>query len=183
MILLLLVLVMYIQLKKFPFHFSKSSCKTQCNEQHWQSVPSVKLTWPRKIGYPKRKVVFQPSIFRWYVSFRECNNSQQQTLPLTTLKINLDVGGSLPLEPTTTTLVSPASFSDHFFNSAVFDLGKIQHFGSRKSILQAGDVGLQFWFFSFKSLFFKGKTLALDGFQLDCCRSYQKFQRPYRDSI
>jgi len=26
---------------------------------------------PQKIGLPKRKVVFQPSIFRGYVSFRE----------------------------------------------------------------------------------------------------------------
>ena len=28
---------------------------------------------PLKIGHPKRKVVFQPWIFRGYVSFRECN--------------------------------------------------------------------------------------------------------------
>ena len=27
---------------------------------------------PLKIGFPNRKVVFQPSIFRGYVSFREC---------------------------------------------------------------------------------------------------------------
>ena len=26
-----------------------------------------------KIGHPKRKGVFQPSIFRGYVNFRECN--------------------------------------------------------------------------------------------------------------
>ena len=31
---------------------------------------SLKLTWHLKIGHPKRKVVFQPSIFRCYVSFR-----------------------------------------------------------------------------------------------------------------
>ena len=28
---------------------------------------------PMKIGFPKKKLVFQPSIFRCYVSFRECN--------------------------------------------------------------------------------------------------------------
>ena len=32
---------------------------------------SLKLTWPLKIGHPKRKLVFQPSIFRCYVSFRK----------------------------------------------------------------------------------------------------------------
>ena len=34
-------------------------------------IPSLKLTYPLKIGLPNRKVVFQPSIFRGYVSFRE----------------------------------------------------------------------------------------------------------------
>ena len=34
-------------------------------------LPSLKLTWPMKIDLPNRKVVFQPSIFRGYVSFRE----------------------------------------------------------------------------------------------------------------
>ena len=28
---------------------------------------------PLKIGLPNRKAVFQPSIFRGYVSFRECS--------------------------------------------------------------------------------------------------------------
>ena len=37
------------------------------------TIPSLKLTWPLKIGLPNRKVVFQPSIFRGYVSFREGN--------------------------------------------------------------------------------------------------------------
>ena len=32
---------------------------------------SLKLTWHLKIDHPKRKLVFQPSIFRGYVSFRE----------------------------------------------------------------------------------------------------------------
>ena len=34
-------------------------------------VPSLKLTWPLKMGHPKRKLVFQPSIFRCYFTFRE----------------------------------------------------------------------------------------------------------------
>ena len=39
-----------------------------------QLAPSLKLTQPLKIGNPKRKLVFKPSIFRGYVSFRECNS-------------------------------------------------------------------------------------------------------------
>ena len=36
-------------------------------------IPPLKLTFlPLKMGLPKRKVVFQPSIFRGYVSFRGC---------------------------------------------------------------------------------------------------------------
>ncbi len=35
------------------------------------NLHSLKLTWPLKMGLPNRKVVFQPSIFRCYVSFRE----------------------------------------------------------------------------------------------------------------
>ncbi len=31
----------------------------------------------RKIGHPKRKLVFQPSIFRGYVSFREGKSQKQ----------------------------------------------------------------------------------------------------------
>ena len=34
-------------------------------------LPSLKLTEHMKIGFPKRKVNLQPSIFRCYVSFRE----------------------------------------------------------------------------------------------------------------
>ena len=45
---------------------------------HWD-YHSLKLTWHLKIGHPKRKLVFQPSIFRCYVSFREC---KQLTPPL-----------------------------------------------------------------------------------------------------
>ena len=29
---------------------------------------------PLKLGFPNRKVVFQPSIFRGYVSFRQCTD-------------------------------------------------------------------------------------------------------------
>ena len=38
---------------------------------HFKRIPSLKLTYPLKIGLPKRKLAFQPSIFRGYVSFRE----------------------------------------------------------------------------------------------------------------
>jgi len=31
------------------------------------TVHSLKLTWPLKMGLPKRKVIFQPSIFRGYI--------------------------------------------------------------------------------------------------------------------
>ena len=37
------------------------------------SLHTLKLTWHLQIGHPKRKVVFQPSIFRCYVSFWEGN--------------------------------------------------------------------------------------------------------------
>ena len=37
-------------------------------------VPSRSLTWPLKSYLPNRKVVFQPSFFRGYVSFREGKN-------------------------------------------------------------------------------------------------------------
>ena len=35
------------------------------------NIHSLKLTWHLKIGLPKRKFIFQPPIFRRYVSFRE----------------------------------------------------------------------------------------------------------------
>ena len=38
---------------------------------------SLKITYLLKIGLPKRKVVFQPSIFRGYVSFREGKDSER----------------------------------------------------------------------------------------------------------
>ena len=39
----------------------------------WDGVHPPKQTWNLKIGIPNRKVVFQPSISRGYVSFREGN--------------------------------------------------------------------------------------------------------------
>ena len=35
-----------------------------------ENLPSLKLTKTLKIGHPKRKFIFQPSIFRCYVSFK-----------------------------------------------------------------------------------------------------------------
>ncbi len=40
-------------------------------EEPWGVIHSLKLTYPLKIGLPNRKLVFQPSICRGYVSFRE----------------------------------------------------------------------------------------------------------------
>ena len=69
--------------------FSRSGCRSE----FWSGSPAAKKTselnekrirwsrWvtlpetnslPLKIGHPKRKLAFQPSIFRGYVSFREC---------------------------------------------------------------------------------------------------------------
>ena len=36
---------------------------------HINHLPSLKLTWHLKMGYPKRKFIFQPSIFGGYISF------------------------------------------------------------------------------------------------------------------
>ncbi len=41
------------------------------NAQRLHCIPSLKLTQHLKIGLPNRKAVFQPSIFRGYVSLRE----------------------------------------------------------------------------------------------------------------
>jgi len=63
--------------KKGPFRSSPKP-KTQSPTPHLPKcadgfkLDSLKPTFsPLKIGYPKRKLVFQPSIFRCYVSFRE----------------------------------------------------------------------------------------------------------------
>ena len=50
------------------------------------SLLSLKLTWHLKMSHPKRKLIFQPSIFRGYVSFREgkkCLSSSAPGLYLT----------------------------------------------------------------------------------------------------
>ena len=44
---------------------------TTWNIWYLKTLHTLKLTWPLKIGHPKRKLIFQPSIFRGYVSFRE----------------------------------------------------------------------------------------------------------------
>ena len=49
----------------------------RCLKVSW-ILPSLKLTYPLKIGHPKRKLVFQPSIFRGYVSFM---NPKSNRLP------------------------------------------------------------------------------------------------------
>ena len=46
-------------------------------------IHSLKLTWPLKIGHPK--LVFQPFIFRSYVSFREGSNIWQNVLVQSTV--------------------------------------------------------------------------------------------------
>ena len=49
-------------------------------------LPSLKLTFsPLKIGLPNRNVVFQPSIFRGYVSFRECTQWLLFLVPLSSV--------------------------------------------------------------------------------------------------
>ena len=56
--------------------------------------PSMKLTYPLKIGHPERKIIFQPSIFRGYVSFRECNCCcwWLPSMKLTNIPLKLMVG-------------------------------------------------------------------------------------------
>ncbi len=56
--------------------FQDVSCKW-CNLQ----LPSLKLTQRLTIGLPKRKVAFQPSILRGYVSFREYSRSDLYLRP------------------------------------------------------------------------------------------------------
>ena len=42
------------------------------NQSNWTLYPPRNLTWHLKIGNPKRKLIFQPSLFRGYVKFRGC---------------------------------------------------------------------------------------------------------------
>ena len=58
------------QVKRSPFipvsPFLVMDIHTFPNQMH-----SLKLKWPLKIGHPKTKAIFQPSIFRGNVSFKE----------------------------------------------------------------------------------------------------------------
>ena len=55
---------------------------------HPKSIPSPKLTYPPKIGIPKRKFIFQLLIFRGNVSFSEGNftKSKIQSIALNAKK-------------------------------------------------------------------------------------------------
>ena len=44
-------------------------------KQQRKNIPSLKLTY-QKLGHPNRNFIFQPSIFRGYVSFREGKGSK-----------------------------------------------------------------------------------------------------------
>ena len=71
-------------------------CQTSGGRQSCQGLSDLRLNfyiislhgtlpetnWILKIGHPKRKVVFQPSIFRWYVGVRE-------GIPLLKLELHL----------------------------------------------------------------------------------------------
>ena len=82
--------------KLYIFHLNRWEARCQQHGvktlREWQLHPwLVRRTWllrkvasftlpetnssPLKMGHPKRKLVFQPSIFRCYVSFRECKVS------------------------------------------------------------------------------------------------------------
>ena len=58
-----------------------SGCQTRNLYRCIPCIPSLKLTAfsHLKRWHPKRKLVFQPSIFRCHVSFREGNNQSQKT--------------------------------------------------------------------------------------------------------
>ena len=49
------------------------NCATYASKFEWQAAGwcFFKITNPRENGHPKRKRIFQPSIVRRYVSFRE----------------------------------------------------------------------------------------------------------------
>ena len=44
-----------------------------CSKRIINTLPKTNIYPPQKIFHPKRKIVFQPSFFRCYVSFREGN--------------------------------------------------------------------------------------------------------------
>ena len=54
------------RLKKKTWRPSKMPCLNE------DTLPETNSS-PLKIGHPKRKLVFQPQIFKRYVGFRECN--------------------------------------------------------------------------------------------------------------
>ena len=62
----------YFWTHSFPFRWCYN---TPTLGWWWNTLPSLKLTWHLEICHPKRKLVFQPSIFRFYVSCREGNLS------------------------------------------------------------------------------------------------------------
>ena len=56
-------------------HASPSDIKTCEDNIPIIPIPPGSLTWPLKIYHPKRKGVFQPSLFRAYVKLREAIRS------------------------------------------------------------------------------------------------------------
>ena len=64
--------------------------------QHSLFTPPETNSSPLKIGHPKRKLVFQPSIFRCYVSFREGNDSIPKNPDLSRKIVGLMVETSHP---------------------------------------------------------------------------------------
>ena len=50
-------------------HHNQNSPVASALKETRKQILSLKLTWHLKIGHPKRKLVFQPCIFRCYVSF------------------------------------------------------------------------------------------------------------------
>ena len=58
------------QVKRSPF-IPESSLLVMDIHTFPNQMHSLKLKWPLKIGHFTKKVIFQPSIFRSYVSFRE----------------------------------------------------------------------------------------------------------------
>ena len=55
-------------------------CRTFSSKSRHTTLPETNSS-PLKIGHPNRKLVFQPSIFRGYVSFREGSSDLLETKP------------------------------------------------------------------------------------------------------